>query len=165
MKYWVTCAGSEQLFDELESGVRTNAKVDRFGSFTRVGLDQESCYFGVTVRSGSMPGERRVLIACGLGNIEFGIERGVGTRSDAQGSTGSKILKSSMPGRIVRVLCKPGDRVSAGQPLLVLEAMKMENEIAASVSGLIEKVAVTADQKIETGEILLTIDAGSASKT
>ena len=157
MKYWVTCAGSEQLFDELESGVRTNAKVDRFGSFTRVGLDQESCYFGVTVR--------RVLIACGLGNIEFGIERVVGTRSDAQGSTGSKILKSSMPGRIVRVLCKPGDRVSAGQPLLVLEAMKMENEIAASVSGLIEKVAVTADQKIETGEILLTIDAGSASKT
>ena len=64
-------------------------------------------------------------------------------------------VKSQMPGKIVRVLVKPGDAVKKGQSLLVMEAMKMENEIKAAQDGVIKEIKVTEGQAIETGAELL----------
>jgi biotin carboxyl carrier protein len=63
-----------------------------------------------------------------------------------------------MPGRIVRVLVKPGDQVELRQGLVVVEAMKMENEITAAKAGRVKEVAVLAGQSVESGRLLLTLE-------
>lgn len=74
----------------------------------------------------------------------------------AQVSGGRKI-EAPMPGSIVKVAVKPGDTVKNGQLLLVLEAMKMENEIVSPVDGTVNLVAVTAGQSVNSGELLIQI--------
>ncbi|MDR0921300.1 MAG: acetyl-CoA carboxylase biotin carboxyl carrier protein subunit [Lactobacillales bacterium] len=67
-------------------------------------------------------------------------------------------IKSPMPGTILKVLVKPGEQVKANQPLLILEAMKMENEIVAPKDGTIVDVAVIGGQVVDSSDLLLTIN-------
>jgi biotin carboxyl carrier protein len=69
--------------------------------------------------------------------------------SRANVSSGERVIKSPMPGRVVKVLVSVGDPVDVGQPLVVLEAMKMENEIRAPVAGTVAEVYVTAGMAVE----------------
>ena len=62
-----------------------------------------------------------------------------------------------IPGRIVAVSVGPGDPVVAGQQLLVLEAMKMQNELRAPREGTVERVAVAVGDTVEVGDLLLVI--------
>ncbi len=62
-----------------------------------------------------------------------------------------------MPGKVVRLLVKTGDRVEAGQGLLVVEAMKMQNEIRSLKSGTVERVFVQEGQPVSAGEILAAV--------
>jgi len=64
-------------------------------------------------------------------------------------------VHAPMPALVGRILVKPGDEVGSGQPLLVLEAMKMENEIKAHQAGTVKEVMVTRGQTVEKGELLL----------
>ncbi|HEX5071458.1 MAG TPA: biotin/lipoyl-containing protein [Vicinamibacterales bacterium] len=73
-------------------------------------------------------------------------------------ATGDVRVSAPMPGRIVRVLVKPGDAVEARQGLVVVEAMKMENEIAAARAGVVKEVAVSAGQSVESGRLLVVIE-------
>ena len=73
----------------------------------------------------------------------------------SQGSGGT--IKAPMPGLVVKVLVEPGTTVAAGQGLVVLEAMKMENEIKATVAGLVESVAVKPGQAVEKGTGLVVL--------
>ena len=70
-------------------------------------------------------------------------------------------LTSPMPGAVVRVLVKLGDTVTAHQPLLVVEAMKMEHEIVAPTAGIVTELPVADGAQVEAGAILAVIDAGS----
>ena len=63
-----------------------------------------------------------------------------------------------MPGKIVRVLVKSGDQVKAKQGLVVVEAMKMENELRAARDGRVRELAVTEGQSVDAGAVLLTVD-------
>jgi biotin carboxyl carrier protein len=63
-----------------------------------------------------------------------------------------------MPGRVVRLLVKQGDKVAARQGLLVVEAMKMENEIAAPRDGVVKQLLVAAGKPVESGETLLVLE-------
>lgn len=76
-------------------------------------------------------------------------------RDDEMGATG--VMKALMPGRVVRILVAKGDAVKKGSGLLILEAMKMENEIQASADGTVEEIFVTAGQTVEAGVDLITI--------
>jgi biotin carboxyl carrier protein len=62
---------------------------------------------------------------------------------------GDKSVKSPMPGRVVKLLAQVGDQVEAGQPLLVMEAMKMENEIKAKGPGKVSEIHVKAGDTVE----------------
>jgi glutaconyl-CoA/methylmalonyl-CoA decarboxylase subunit gamma len=64
-------------------------------------------------------------------------------------------LESPMPGKIVEVLVNEGDSVSTGDPLIILEAMKMQNEILAENGGVISKIHVKSGQNVMKDEILL----------
>ncbi len=63
-----------------------------------------------------------------------------------------------MTGRIVRIDVKSGDEVSEGDVLLVIEAMKMENEITAPVGGTVKEVVVSAGARVSEGDTLLVIE-------
>ena len=73
------------------------------------------------------------------------------------GGAGEGKLKSSMPGRVVSILVEEGDVVEKGQAVIIIEAMKMENEVKAPVSGTVSGLQVTAGQAVEAGAPLLTI--------
>src|SRR5262245_13899978 len=67
-------------------------------------------------------------------------------------------IRSIMPGKVSRILVKPGDTVSEGQPLLVIEAMKMENEVSAPFAGKVASVPVEAGSTVEVGTELLILE-------
>ena len=73
-------------------------------------------------------------------------------------AAGELRVLAPMPGRVVRVLVKAGDEVALRQGLVVVEAMKMENEIAAAKAGRVKDVAVEAGQSVEAGRLLLRIE-------
>lgn len=66
-------------------------------------------------------------------------------------------LTAPMPGKIVKVLVSEGDAVEAGRGVLVMEAMKMENELKAMRAGTIQEIRVKEGQAVETGALLLVI--------
>jgi 3-methylcrotonyl-CoA carboxylase alpha subunit len=76
-------------------------------------------------------------------------------REDETGGTGT--VKALMPGRVVRVLVSKGDAVRKGAGLLILEAMKMENEIAAPADGTVDELFVEPGQTVEAGADLVHI--------
>jgi biotin carboxyl carrier protein len=67
-------------------------------------------------------------------------------------------IVSVMPGKIVRLLVGEGDAVEAGQGILVVEAMKMENEIAASKAGRVTSIVVEPGQAVESGALLAVVE-------
>ena len=82
-------------------------------------------------------------------------------RSSARGSaggSGSGEVVASMQGRIVKVLVEAGDTVAAGEPVCVLEAMKMENHAVAEKPGTVAEVRVSEGDLVGTGDILVVID-------
>lgn len=66
-------------------------------------------------------------------------------------------MASPMPGTILKILVNPGDSVSENQPLMILEAMKMENEIVASQAGTVTAIHVSPGQAVNAGDGLITI--------
>ena len=70
---------------------------------------------------------------------------------------GPTAVRAIIPGRVVSVAVTPGDTVAAGQRLLAVEAMKMENELRAPRDGVIERVEVSVGQTVELGDSLVVI--------
>jgi biotin carboxyl carrier protein len=79
-------------------------------------------------------------------------------RRDPGGPSGTQHVTAPMPGRVVRVLVQPGDEVRARQGLVVIEAMKMENELTAARSGRVREVTVGPGAAVETGRLLVVIE-------
>ena len=67
-------------------------------------------------------------------------------------------LKAPMPGLLVKVLCDVGDTIEPGQPLVVLQAMKMENELSVSRGGTVTAIQAQAGQTVDQGQTLLTVE-------
>jgi pyruvate carboxylase subunit B len=75
----------------------------------------------------------------------------------AAASQGPRPLVAPMPGLIVRIAVREGDRVAAGQALVVMEAMKMENELRAVGEGTVSQVRVTEGQPVDKGAVLVEL--------
>jgi biotin carboxyl carrier protein len=80
-----------------------------------------------------------------------------GRRAAAPRTGGPARLTAPMPGRVVRVLRAPGADVAAGEGLVVIEAMKMENELRSPRAGRVREVAVREGQAVEAGALLLVV--------
>ncbi len=85
------------------------------------------------------------------------IRRGM-INSDAN-KTDDNNIKAPMPGKIVDIFLAEGDLVNAGEPILCLEAMKMQNEITASCNGVIQKIKVQQGQNVIKDELLVEIQS------
>jgi biotin carboxyl carrier protein len=68
-------------------------------------------------------------------------------------------VSAPMPGLVVRVLVQPGERVQAGQAVVVIEAMKMENELRASTAGIVRSVPVMPGSAVEKGAVLVEFES------
>lgn len=76
----------------------------------------------------------------------------------AAGKAGSVSVKAPMPGNIMKVNVKPGDAVKKGDVLLVLEAMKMENDVCSPEDGTVASVEVAKGATVETDALLVTLN-------
>lgn len=81
----------------------------------------------------------------------------VATPAPAPVASGGAAVVSPLPGVIIGVHCKVGDEVKRGQRILVLEAMKMENDIKADRDGVITSIAVSQGDNVQEGAVLVTI--------
>ena len=76
----------------------------------------------------------------------------------AAGRSGQATLKAPMPGKVVRILVAVGDTVEAGQGVVVVEAMKMQNEMKAPRAGVVQAIETSEGSTVAAGEALLVID-------
>ncbi len=80
-----------------------------------------------------------------------------GRRDDGASGGGPQRISAPMPGKVVRVLVKPGEAVRARQPLVVIEAMKMENELRASRDCTVSEVSAREGTSVEAGALLVVL--------
>ena len=73
-------------------------------------------------------------------------------------ASGKSAVRAAMPGRVLRVLVTAGQKVSARQGLLVLEAMKMENEVTAPRDGVVSELKVAQGATVENGDLLVVLE-------
>lgn len=111
-------------------------------------------------------GERRRLRAAARGQDRFVFADGrthhlqlvdPDREGTAAADTAGPGLRAGMPGKVVRVLAAVGDRVEAGRPLVIMESMKMETELAAAVAGTVARVHVAAGQVVAQGDPLVDV--------
>jgi len=79
-------------------------------------------------------------------------------RGAGGGQSGDSILRAKMPGKVIRILRRPGDRVEAGEGLVVIEAMKMQNQIGAPGPGKIQACHVREEMSVTTGDLLFELE-------
>jgi len=78
--------------------------------------------------------------------------------SGRAGGSGRETLAAPMPGKIVRVLVAPGDAVGPGQGVVVVEAMKMQNEIKSPKKGTIQRILVSEGAAVNAGDVLAIVE-------
>jgi biotin carboxyl carrier protein len=98
-----------------------------------------------------------------VGGREYGVRmtdpkhlRGAGALGGEQG--GRAQVKAPMPGKVVRVLVEAGQVVEAGQGLVVVEAMKMQNELKSPKSGTVSEVRAAAGSTVNAGDVLVVVE-------
>jgi biotin carboxyl carrier protein len=114
---------------------------DRAAGVRRYEVTVDGWLFRVTVTDGARE------------DLRARATRGATQRAHSSSAT----MRAQIPGRVVRLWVEPGASVEAGQRLLAIEAMKMENEVRAPRAGTIERVAVALGASVELGDELITV--------
>jgi biotin carboxyl carrier protein len=94
-----------------------------------------------------------------------GLRRSPRLAAGAAAGSGQQIVVAPMPGRVVKVLVAPGDAVVERQPVTVLEAMKMQNDVRAARAGRVVEVKVVEGALVDAGAVLVVIDAETQSES
>ena len=162
---FATIDDKENNIDFLNSKGDIDSKIKLESVLVEVGLEkvdvtlksqedsQKESYFFRTL------GEGEFQFATALGDLPIKAVRGSPQAGGAQKSGGKKVIKSSMPGKIFKILVQKDSKVELGQPVLIIEAMKMENEIKSPMSGVISDFFVSEGKTIESGEPLFQVQA------
>jgi len=167
MRYFVTFPTGEEVPVEVDhlptgelsvvvNGRRLAADAVHLGTTTSIGIDHRIVDLWM---EGTPPGVG--VIARGhrfYAKVESERMRALAAALGSKGAAaGEGTVLSPMPGRVLKVLVAEGDAVEAGHALVVVEAMKMENELVAARSGTVKKVHVTAGQNVESGARLVEV--------
>jgi biotin carboxyl carrier protein len=110
-------------------------------------------------RERSLQGELHMVIGSARYAVDVQDPRSLRTRRAVAGSdAGPQKIKAAMPGKIVRILVVEGDEVKAGQGVIVMEAMKMQNEMKSPKDGRVQKVLTAEGSTVNAGDTLAIID-------
>jgi len=119
--------------------------------------DQDRSY-EVTVEPGAS-GQLVVRVGATPVAVTLGAARPWARRDEAAGADqGPQRIVAPMSGKVVRVLARPGERVRARQPLVVVEAMKMENELGALRDGVVAEVRAAEGMSVDAGVLLVVVE-------
>jgi biotin carboxyl carrier protein len=154
-------AGGDGRFRVSVDGEATLVEARRNGGFGLSLLFPDAAHetSKVSIAPGSARGELLAYLDGRSTAIAVNARRTGRSGGDAGGAAhGEQKVSAPMPGRVVRVLVAPGDAVEARQPVVVVEAMKMENELRSPKAGRVKDVAVTAGTSVEAGRVLVVID-------
>lgn len=167
MKYFITVNQRPHEVELVERLGRTEVRVDgkpldlsyeEVDSLGQVVLLRDGKSYGLSIEGSS----ERVSITLAGHFYDIGIEdereRAAHAAERAAGKGGGAVT-AVMPGVVVELLVKPGDAVVKGQPLLILSAMKMQNEILALADGKVKQVLVSAGQAVASGAKLVLLEA------
>lgn len=162
MKYLVRI-GPRQYLLELKDQEELIATPEG-GSPQRLDLVQSSSLLSVLVRGEHREIEFRVN-ETGVVLVEHGVERlatvaraGLGGRVVGKRRTTAADVRAPMPGLVVAVEVAEGDEVSAGQGVVILEAMKMQNELRSPVAGTVKRVFVTGGTAVDKDQPLVRVE-------
>lgn len=125
------------------------------------GAGPRRSYEVAIVERPTAPGKLDVQVNGRLVRADVGAARGSWARrphDSASGAAGPQSVSAPMPGKVVRVLVKRGDVVAPRQGVVVVEAMKMENELRAAKAGTVADVKVIEGASVEAGAVLVVID-------
>jgi biotin carboxyl carrier protein len=103
-------------------------------------------------------GELDVLVGTGRFSITVGDLRDQAPRKKAASHAGPLELRAQMPGKVVKLLVGAGDSVSAGQGLIIVEAMKMQNEMKSPKDGVVSRICTSEGATVAAGNPLLVIE-------
>ncbi len=116
----------------------------------------------VTLAGDAVTGLMNVHIGPSVVPVALNGRRRSGRKEEgALSGSGPQRLLAPMPGKVVRVLVKKGDPVRARQPIAVIEAMKMENELRSGRDGVIAELPVTGGQSVEAGTLIAVVSSAS----
>ena len=154
-------AGRHDRFRVTVDGVATLVDAQRSEEFGVSLLFPEAAHGGarVSLAPGSAPGELLAYLRGRSAAVTVnGRRTGRGAADTGTGAHGEQKVVAPMPGRVVRVLVAAGDEVQARQPVVVVEAMKMENELRSPKTGRVKDVPVGAGASVEAGRVLMVIE-------
>ncbi len=152
--------GEPGVVDAVRAGDKSLSIFGRVTFLRNGGPEKGTLRIGaaVQVTAGPAPGEGIVhLNGRTIRAVINGRRRRAAADEGAHGP-GDVVVAAPMPGRIVRVLVAPGDQVTARQGLVVVEAMKMENELRAPRAGRVKEVSVVPGASVEAGCVLAVIE-------
>lgn len=167
MKYYVQVNGRQHEVDVVErlgelkvavDGKPLDLSYEEVDSLGQVALLSEGKSYGVSIE-GDMA-KASIVIAGHLYAVEIEDERERAAHAaERAASKGGGLVKAVMPGIVVKLLVAENERVEAGQPLLILEAMKMQNEITAPAAGVIKTLHVREREAVAGGAKLISLVA------
>lgn len=110
-------------------------------------------------RERSLQGELHMVIGSARYAVDVQDPRSLRTRRAAAGTeAGPQKVTAAMPGKIVRIMVNEKDEVTAGQPILVMEAMKMQNEIKSPKAGRVQKLLTSEGSTVNAGDTMAVIE-------
>jgi acetyl/propionyl-CoA carboxylase alpha subunit len=150
-------AGRYRVIVDGHAHVVDAARIGSFG--LSLLMDSAGVSRDVQISPGSAPGEMLVRLD-GLSATALVDGRRSGRASGDGGphARGEQAVVAPMPGRVVRLLVSRGDDVAARQGVVVVEAMKMENELRSPKAGRVKEVTVAAGASVEAGRVLVVIE-------
>lgn len=165
MTYEVTIAGQTHKVELTRAGTAWHCKLDG----RELPLDVAAIQNGVLsllvdgksyeVKQESTATETNIVIGSERFNATVRDPRSLRSRRSAGGAEeGIKKISSPMPGKVVRILAPVGTEVEAGQGVLVIEAMKMQNEMKSPKKGTIKKISASVGDAVEAGQVLAEIE-------
>lgn len=162
MKYYATLRGETFELERLERAVAIDGRELPF-ALESLGPGEALLRLGARgfhVHARPIPGGWRVRVAGH--ELDIAIEdaraRHIRELTGLAAGAGSRDLRAPMPGLVVKVLVEPGQNVQAGDGLVVVEAMKMENELRAETDGTVAAVEVATGQTVDRDEVLVRFE-------
>ena len=165
MKYFVSIGGREVEVDlrgprPLVDGKEVDADLVRLPGTSRVSLRIDGRSYTLDLRSGAERGAWEAMVDGRTLPVRVVDERSRAIRemTGASEAATERTVVAPMPGLVVRVEVEVGMQVRAGQGVVIVEAMKMENELKAPGDGVVARIEVETGQTVEKGAVLLVLE-------